>query len=75
MATELFCDDAQAVWPVLAPTIDHRSLKTAEEVGIGKDIDAIYAELGRDPVQMSKLARGLSAVRLSRRKGDIEEQQ
>ncbi|OKL58072.1 hypothetical protein UA08_06489 [Talaromyces atroroseus] len=61
VATDLFCDDAQAIWSVLAPTIDHRSLSTAEEVGIGQDIGAIYAELGGDPVQMSKLARGLSA--------------
>lgn len=74
VATDLFCDDAQAVWPVLAPTIDHRSLDTAEEVGIGRDIDAIYAELGHDPVQMSKLARGLSAVRLSKNQDDIEQE-
>jgi len=72
VATDLFCDDAQAVWHVLAPTIDHRSLDTAEEVGIGREIEPIYAELGRDPVQMSKLARGLSAVRLSKSQGDIE---
>ncbi|EED23009.1 conserved hypothetical protein [Talaromyces stipitatus ATCC 10500] len=72
VATDLFCDDAQAVWPVLAPTIDHRSLDTAKEVGIGTDIVAIYAELDKDPVQMSKLARGLSAVRLSKHQEDIE---
>lgn len=75
VATELFCDDAQAIWPVLAPTIDNRSLNTATEVGIGTDIEAIYTELGRDPVQMSKLARGLSAVRLSRSQADVEQQE
>ncbi|EEA28467.1 hypothetical protein TMatcc_003205 [Talaromyces marneffei ATCC 18224] len=75
IATDLFCDDAQAVWHVLAPTIDHRSLDTAKDVGIGTDIKAIYAELGRDPVQMSKLARGLSAVRLSKHQVDIEHEE
>lgn len=74
VATDLFCDDAQAVWPVLAPTIDHRSLDTAEEVGIGRDVEAIYAALGHDPVQMSKLARGLSAVRLSKSQEDIAQE-
>ncbi|KAH8705493.1 hypothetical protein BGW36DRAFT_367673 [Talaromyces proteolyticus] len=75
VATDLFCDDAQAVWPALAPTIDHRSLDTAEEVGIGRDIGAIYALLGHDPVEMSRLARGLSNVRLSKRTGDIEQEE
>jgi hypothetical protein len=75
VATDLFCDDAQAVWHVLAPTIDHRSLDTAKEVGIGTDIEAIYAELSRDPVQMSKLARGLSVVRLSKHQEDIEHEE
>lgn len=75
VATDLFCDDAQAVWPVLAPTTDHRSLNTADEVGIGRDIEAIYSALDRDPVQMSRLDRGLSAVRLSRSQVDIEQQE
>lgn len=75
VATDLFCDDAQAVWHVLAPTIDHRSLDTAKEVGIGTDVEAIYAELNHDPVQMSKLARGLSAVRLSKHQEDIEHEE
>lgn len=74
IATELFCDDAQAVWPILAPTIDHRSLDTAKEVGIGNDIQAIFDALDRDPVQMSKLARGLSAVRLKKEQNVIEQE-
>ncbi|CRG84338.1 hypothetical protein PISL3812_01635 [Talaromyces islandicus] len=75
VAVDLFCDDAQAVWPVLAPTIDHRSLDTADDVGLGRDIDSLYALLGRDPVQMSKLARGLSNVRLSRSQEEIEHEE
>ena len=72
LAVELFFDNAQAVWPCLAPFLDSRSLDTAEEVGIGRDVDAIYAELNGDSVEVSKLARGLSAVRLHKRQGEIK---
>jgi hypothetical protein len=72
LAVELFLDNVQAVWHDVAPFLDSRSLDTAEEVGLGRDVDVIYEELGKDPVEMSKLARGLSAVRLHRRQGEIE---
>jgi hypothetical protein len=75
LATDLFADNAQAVWPALAPSIDARSLDTAEEVGIGRDVEAIFAELDRDPVEMSRLARGLSTVRLAHKQHDIEEEE
>lgn len=71
LAVELFFDNAQAVWPCLAPFVDSRSLATAEEVGIGRDVDAMYAEVDRDPVEMSRLARGLSEVRLDKRQREI----
>ncbi|KAL1998648.1 hypothetical protein VTN02DRAFT_5807 [Thermoascus thermophilus] len=72
LGADLFVDSAQAVWPCLAPFLDARSRRTAEEVGIGTDLDAIYAALGRDPVAMSRLARGLSNVRLQRKQGVIQ---
>lgn len=74
LGTDLFINNVQAVWPCLAPFLDSRSLKTAEEVGIGTDLEAIYAELGHDPVEMSKLALGLSNVRLEKKQGKIEEE-
>ncbi|KAL2006232.1 hypothetical protein VTN00DRAFT_9886 [Thermoascus crustaceus] len=74
LGTDLFINNVQAVWPCLAPFLDSRSLKTAEEVGIGTDLDAIYAELGHDPVEMSKLALGLSNVRLEKKQGAIAEE-
>ncbi|KAL1996858.1 hypothetical protein VTN49DRAFT_7723 [Thermomyces lanuginosus] len=73
LATDIFFDNAQAVWPVLAPHVDARSLDTAEEVGIGRDVNAMYEVLNRDPVEMSKLALGLSNARLARRQGAIKQ--
>lgn len=72
LAVELFFDNAQAVWPCLAPFVDSRSLATAEEVGIGGNVDAMFAEVGRDPVEMCRLARGLSVVRLDKRQRELQ---
>lgn len=69
---EIFLNNAQSVWPTMAPFLDERSLKTAEEVGIGNDLDAIYDAVQRDPVQMSWLANGLSAVRLEKRQRSLD---
>lgn len=67
LAVEIFLNNAQSVWPAMAPFLDERSLKTAEEIGIGSDLDAIYDAVQRDPVQMSWFGNGLSAVRLEKR--------
>jgi len=72
LAGEIFLDNVQSVWPSMAPFIDLRSLKTAKEIGIGTDVEAIYEALNRDPVQMSWLANGLSNVRLEHREHAIE---
>ena len=55
----------------MAPFIDSRSLKTAAEIGIGTDLDAMYEAVQRDPVQMSRFANGLSTVRLEHRQQAI----
>lgn len=72
LAAEIFLDNAQSVWPSVAPFVDSRSLKTADEIGIGTDLDAIYTSLGRDPIEMSRFANGLSEVRLEKRQSVVE---
>ncbi|KAJ5690395.1 hypothetical protein N7462_004787 [Penicillium macrosclerotiorum] len=72
LGAELFLDQVHSVWPSVAPFLDSRSLKTAEEIGIGTDLDAIYDELGQDSVSMSKFASGLSKVRLEHKEHDIQ---
>ncbi|RAK79926.1 uncharacterized protein BO72DRAFT_445747 [Aspergillus fijiensis CBS 313.89] len=71
LGADLFLNNVQSVWPSMAPFLDGRSLETADKVGLGTDLEAIYAELGRDCVSMSRLANGLSAVRLERKQGDL----
>ncbi|PWY84860.1 hypothetical protein BO70DRAFT_370426 [Aspergillus heteromorphus CBS 117.55] len=65
LGADLFFNNVQSVWPSMAPFIDGRSLQTAEYVGIGTDLDAIYADLGRDSMRMSRLANGLRIVNIA----------
>ena len=71
LAIDLFFNNVQSVWPSLAPFLDSRSLKTAEEIGIGTDLDAIYGALHQEPEEMTLLANGLSEVRLEKKQRDI----
>ncbi|KAJ5803071.1 uncharacterized protein N7503_005521 [Penicillium pulvis] len=68
LGVELFFNNVQSVWPSIAPFLDSRSLQTAQEIGIGGDLNAIYGALGKEPEQMSLLANGLSTVRLEKKK-------
>ncbi|OGM40171.1 D-amino-acid oxidase [Aspergillus bombycis] len=71
LGADLFFNNVQSVWPEIAPFVDKRSLQTADQVGIGTDLDAIYADLKRDSMKMSRLANGLSAARLDKRQGEL----
>lgn len=57
----------------MAPFVDSRSLHTAEEIGLGNDVRAMYTHLQEDPVAMSKFANGLSEIRLEHKQHEIEE--
>lgn len=72
LGVELFFDNVQSIWPSIAPFVDSRSLKTADEIGIGTDLGAIYGVLRHEPEEMSLLANGLSAVRLGRKQSDLQ---
>ncbi|KAF7596348.1 hypothetical protein BBP40_002092 [Aspergillus hancockii] len=71
LGADLFFNNVQSVWPSIAPFVDRRSLETADQVGIGHDLDAIYADLERDSMKMSRLANGLSTARLEKRHGEL----
>jgi hypothetical protein len=73
LAVEVFFNNVQSVWPSIAPSIDSRSLKTAEEIGIGTDLNQIYKILDQDPVRMSWFANGLSEIRLEKSQDIIKE--
>ena len=71
LGADLFFNNVQSVWPEIAPFVDRRSLQTADQVGIGTDLDIIYADLNHDSMKMSRLANGLSAARLDKRQGEL----
>ncbi|KAL4943267.1 hypothetical protein BDV06DRAFT_190396 [Aspergillus oleicola] len=71
LGVELFFNNVQSVWPSIAPFVDSRSMQTAEEAGLGTDLQAIYGDLDKDSVKMCKLANALSAARLDKRVGDL----
>ncbi|GIJ99962.1 hypothetical protein Aspvir_003976 [Aspergillus viridinutans] len=73
LGVDLFLNNVQSVWPSMAPFLDARSLKTAEELGISTDLEAIYESLNRDSMRMSRLANGLSHVRLDKKQREVKE--
>ncbi|EPS32632.1 hypothetical protein POX_d05211 [Penicillium oxalicum] len=73
LGAELFLDNVQSIWPSMAPFVDTRSLHTAQEIGLGSNVSAIYAQLEQDPIRMSKFVNGLSNIRLEHKQHEIEE--
>ncbi|KAL8689330.1 MAG: hypothetical protein Q9218_004977 [Villophora microphyllina] len=71
VGVDIFCDTAQGIWPSLAPFIDPRSMKTAEQCGLGSDLDAIWEAVGKDPQKMTKLAAALTTVRLDKKEREF----
>ena len=71
VGVDIFCDTAQGIWPCLAPFIDPRSMKTANECGLGEDIERIWDAIGKDPEMMCKLAAALTTVRLEKREQEF----
>ena len=72
VGTDIFFDTVQGVWPELAPFIDPRSLKTAEQCGIGGDVDCLWQAIGRDPMVMCKLSSALTTIRLEKKESEFQ---
>ncbi|KAL8732234.1 MAG: hypothetical protein Q9181_004035 [Wetmoreana brouardii] len=71
VGVDIFCDTAQEIWPCLAPFIDPRSMKTAEQCGLGGNMDKIWEAVGKDPGQMCRLASALTTVRLEKKEHEF----
>ncbi|XXH02735.1 hypothetical protein Hte_009120 [Hypoxylon texense] len=68
----IFFDTAQHIWPCISPYIDPRSLKTAEAIGIGGDMQALFQEVGGQPKEMCKLAAALTMLRLDGKEKEFQ---
>lgn len=65
VGANIFCREAQAVWPQLRPFLDDKALSGAKKIGLPADVDRL-ADLVR-PGQLAELAAGLVRVDLDRR--------
>ena len=72
VGTDIFFDAAQGVWPSLAPFIDPRSMGTAENCGLGSNVDDMWEAVGKDPIEMCKLSSALTMIRLDKKEKDFE---
>ena len=72
VGTDIFFDTAQGVWPCLAPFIDPRKLKTAEQCGLGNNVDQMWQDVGKDAVKMCKLASALTTIRLEKKEKEFQ---
>ncbi|KAI4186708.1 MAG: hypothetical protein LQ346_005622 [Caloplaca aetnensis] len=68
---DIFCDTAQHIWPCLAPFIDPRSMKTAQQCGFGDDVETLWAAVGKDLERMCRLAAALTTVRLEKKEKEF----
>ncbi|KAI1492253.1 hypothetical protein F5X96DRAFT_627466 [Biscogniauxia mediterranea] len=71
VGVDIFFDTVQHVWPCVAPFLDPRSLKTAEEIGIGGDVHALWKAVSEDSGQMCRLAAALTKVRLDGKESEF----
>lgn len=72
VGADIFFDTAQNVWPSLAPFVDPRSMETAARCGLGRDVNAIWEAVGKDPEEMCKLASALTMLRLEKKEHEFQ---
>jgi len=68
---EIFMASIQGFYPRVAPFLDSRSFKTAQELGLGDDVGTMFEALDNDPMQMAKLNAALTTVRLEKRRKEF----
>jgi hypothetical protein len=64
VGAEIFCREAQAVWPELRPTLDRKAIDGAQAIGLPADVDEL-AGLVR-PGEVATLASALVRVALDK---------
>ncbi|OTA99465.1 hypothetical protein M426DRAFT_67789 [Hypoxylon sp. CI-4A] len=69
----IFFDTAQHIWPCMASFVDPRSLRTAEGIGFGDDVQSLWQAVLKDPERMCKLAVALTKLRLDAKENEFKE--
>ena len=73
VGVNIFSDTVQSIWPCMAPYVDPRSFETAESLGIGSDVKAMWKGVGEDPRKMATLCQALTSVRLDKKQEEFED--
>jgi hypothetical protein len=71
VGAEIFVASVQGICPAVAPFLDSRSAKTAEELGLGGDFHVLFEALGEDAMEMARLNAALTTVRLEKREREF----
>lgn len=74
VGVNIFHDTVQAIWPCMAPYVDPRSYDVAEELGLGRDMQAMWQGVGKDAGKMAKLCSALTTVRLEKKVDDFKDE-
>ena len=67
----IFLGSMQHFYPPVAPFLDPRSQKSAAQLGLGSNVDAIFDALGHNTYEMAKLEAALTKVRLEKRESEF----
>lgn len=71
VGVDIFCNTAQHVWPNLAPFVDARSLKTAEQIGIGNNVETLWEHVQKHAAEMCRLCSALTKIRLEKKQKEF----
>jgi hypothetical protein len=68
----IFLGSIQQSFPNVAPFLDDRSRRTAEQIGLGDDVDTIFAALDHCTYKMARLEVASSKIRLEKREEEFQ---
>ena len=63
----------QSYFTNISPFLNTRSVRTAEKIGLGADVEKIYEAVDSDAKTMAKLEVALTEARLHKREGEFAE--
>ncbi|KAI9150675.1 putative d-amino acid oxidase protein [Paramyrothecium foliicola] len=72
VGADIILGSIQSFFPGISPVLDKRSMGTAQEVGMGEDLGAIFSAIGRDPDKMTRLEVALTKIRLDKLQGEFK---
>lgn len=66
MGIDIFLGSIQGFFAYVAPFLDSRSRETANAIGLGDEVDGLYAAVDGDASRMAELQVALTTIRLEK---------